>query len=161
MKITDGFTYLAEVKSLIQGYTDSLGRNLSFQNLNAELADLQKKYGFPAGRLLAAVADNGDVVGCVSYCRHSPSRCEMKRLYVLPAYRKEGVGQALLTEIVNLAAGYGYEEMVLDTLLPMESAIRLYRRNDFAEIPAYYENPMDDVLYFRRTLTPPQKGEEK
>ena len=85
----------------------------------------------------------------------------MKRLYVLPAYRKDGVGQTLLTEIVNLAAADGYEEMVLDTLLPMESAIRLYRRNDFAEIPAYYENPMDDVLYFRRTLTSPQKGEEK
>lgn len=48
MKITDGFTYLTEVKNLIQAYTDSLGRDLSFQNLNAELADLQKKYGFPA-----------------------------------------------------------------------------------------------------------------
>ena len=51
--------------------------------------------------------------------------------------------------------------MVLDTLLPMESAIRLYRRNGFEEISAYYENPMDDVLYFRRALTSPQKGEEK
>lgn len=161
MKITDGFTYLTEVKRLIVAYTDSLGRDLSFQNLSAELADLQKKYGFPAGRLLAAVADHGDVVGCVAYCRHSPSRCEMKRLYVLPAYRKEGVGQALLTEIVNLAEADGYEEMVLDTLLPMESAIRLYRRNGFEEISAYYENPMDDVLYFRRKLIPPQKGAEK
>ena len=161
MKITDGFIYLTEVKNLIQAYTDSLGRDLSFQNLNAELADLQKKYGFPAGRLLAAVADDGDVVGCVAYCRHSPSRCEMKRLYVLPDYRKDGVGQTLLTEIVNLAAADGYEEMVLDTLLPMESAIRLYRRNGFEEIPAYYENPMDDVLYFRRKLIPPQKGAEK
>ena len=157
MKITDGFTYLTEVKNLIQAYTDSLGRDLSFQNLNAELADLQKKYGFPAGRLLAAVADDGDVVGCVAYCRHSPSHCEMKRLYVLPDYRKDGVGQ----EIVNLAAADGYEEMVLDTLLPMESAIRLYRRNGFEEISAYYENPMDDVLYFRRALTSPKKGEEK
>ena len=100
MKITDGFTYLTEVKSLIVAYTDSLGRDLSFQNLNAELADLQKKYGFPAGRLLAAIADNGNVVGCVAYCRHSAVRCEMKRLYVLPAYRKDGIGQALLTEIV-------------------------------------------------------------
>ncbi|MCI7657621.1 GNAT family N-acetyltransferase [Anaerotignum sp.] len=161
MKIQDGFTYLTKVKGLIQAYTDSLGRDLSFQNLNTELADLQKKYGFPTGRLLAAVADDGDIVGCVAYCRHTSSRCEMKRLYVVPAYRKEGVGQALLTEIVNLAAADGYEEMVLDTLLPMESAIRLYRRNDFVEIPAYYENPMDDVLYFRRTLNPPQKGEEK
>ena len=161
MKITDGFTYLTEVKSLIVAYTDSLGRDLSFQNLSAELADLQKKYGFPAGRLLAAIADHGDVVGCVAYCRHSAVRCEMKRLYVLPAYRKDGIGQALLTEIVNLAAADGYEEMVLDTLLPMESAIRLYRRNGFEEIPAYYENPMDDVLYFRRKLIPPQKGAEK
>ena len=160
MKITDGFTYLTEVKSLIVAYTDSLGRDLSFQNLNAELADLQKKYEFPAGRLLAAVADDGDVIGCVAYCRHSSSRCEMKRLYVIPTYRKEGVGQTLLTEIINLAAADGYTEMVLDTRLPMESAIRLYRRNGFTEIPAYYENPMDDVLYFRRTLTPPQKGEE-
>lgn len=161
MKIQNGFTYLTEVKGLIQAYTDSLGRDLSFQNLNAELADLQKKYGFPAGRLLAAVAENGDVAGCVAYCRHSAERCEMKRLYVLPSYRKEGVGQALLTEIVNLATADGYEEMVLDTLLPMESAIRLYRKNGFEEIPAYYKNPMDDVLYFRRTLTPPQKGEQK
>ncbi|WP_302770891.1 GNAT family N-acetyltransferase [Anaerotignum lactatifermentans] len=160
MKIQDGFTYLAEIKSLIQAYTDSLGRDLSFQNLDAELADLQKKYGFPTGRLLAAVTESGDVMGCVAYYRHSPSRCEMKRLYVVPTYRKEGVGQALLTEIINLAAADGYTEMVLDTLLPMESAIRLYRRNGFTEIPAYYENPMDDVLYFRRTLTPPQKGEE-
>ena len=152
---------MAEVKSLIVAYTDSLGRDLSFQNLSAELADLQKKYGFPAGRLLAAVADHGDVVGCVAYCRHSAVRCEMKRLYVLPAYRKDGIGQALLTEIVNLAEADGYEEMVLDTLLPMESAIRLYRRNGFEEISAYYENPMDDVLYFRRKLIPPQKGAEK
>ena len=59
------------------------------------------------------------------------------------------------------AAADGYEEMVLDPLLPMESAIRLYRRNGFEEISAYYENPMDDVLYFRRALTPSQKGEEK
>ena len=29
MKITDGFTYLTEVKNLIQAYTDSLGRDLS------------------------------------------------------------------------------------------------------------------------------------
>lgn len=161
MKIQDGFTYLAEIKSLIQAYTDSLGRDLSFQNLDAELADLQKKYGFPTGRLLAAVTESGDVMGCVAYYRHSPSRCEMKRLYVLPAYRKDGIGQALLTEIINLAAADGYKEMVLDTLLPMESAIRLYRRNGFEEISAYYENPMDDVLYFRRKLIPPQKGAEK
>lgn len=161
MKIENGFCHLDTVQSLIRAYTDDLGRDLSFQNLETELADLTAKYGFPQGRLLAAVTDDGTVMGCVAYCRHSAKRCEMKRLYVLPAYRKDGIGQALLTEILHLAAADGYEEMVLDTLLPMESAIRLYRRNGFAEMPAYYENPMEDVLYFRRALTPPQKGEHK
>lgn len=158
MKIENGFFHVNSVQSLIRAYTDSLGRDLSFQNLAEELEDLTKKYGFPKGRLLAAVAENGTVMGCVAYCRHSAKRCEMKRLYVLPTYRKDGVGQALLTAIINLAAADGYEEMVLDTLLPMESAIRLYRRNGFEEIPAYYENPMSDVLYFRRVLFPTQKG---
>lgn len=109
---------------------------------------------------MAAVTENDDVVGCVAYCRYSPSRCEMKRLHVVPSYRKEGVGQALLTVIVNMTPADRYEEMVLDTLLPMESAIGLYRRNGFEEIPAYYENPMEDVLYFRRTLMPPRKEKE-
>ena len=152
MKITDGFTYLTEVKSLIVAYTDSLGRDLSFQNLSAELADLQKKYGFPAGRLLAAVADNGNVVGCVAYCRHSAVRCEMKRLYVKPSYQGQGIGQKLVETILLLAKDDGYSCMVLDTIEPLQSAIRLYKRFGFQETEPYYDNPMEDVIYMKKLL---------
>ncbi len=152
MEIKNGLLYLTEVKQLIVAYTESLGRDLTFQNLSEELDNLTAKYGPPNGHLLAAVAEDGTVIGCVAYHRHSPERCEMKRLYVLPEYRKDGTGQALITQILADAKAAGYQEMVLDTLHPMKSAIRLYRKNGFQEIPAYYHNPMSDVIYLGKKL---------
>jgi ribosomal protein S18 acetylase RimI-like enzyme len=42
--------------------------------------------------------------------------------------------------------------MVLDTLKPLKSAIHLYKKFGFEEIQAYYDNPMDDVIYMRLVL---------
>lgn len=77
----------------------------------------------------------------------------MKRLYVRPACRGQGIGQRLIEQIIAAARQEGYAEMVLDTLLPMQSAIRLYRSFGFREIPPYYNNPMPDVLYLRLALS--------
>ena len=48
IKIVDGKPYLAQVKELILEYIRWLGRDLSFQNLDKELAaiHLYKKHGF-------------------------------------------------------------------------------------------------------------------
>ena len=40
INIVDGKPYLDQVKELIQEYTQWLGRDLSFQNLDKELADI-------------------------------------------------------------------------------------------------------------------------
>lgn len=61
IKIIDGKPYLDQVKELIQEYTQWLGRDLSFQNLDKELADIAEKYTTPNGELLVAIDDN-DVV---------------------------------------------------------------------------------------------------
>lgn len=51
IKIIDGKPYLDQVKELIQEYTQWLGRDLSFQNLDEELADISEKYTAPNGEL--------------------------------------------------------------------------------------------------------------
>jgi ribosomal protein S18 acetylase RimI-like enzyme len=76
----------------------------------------------------------------------------MKRLYVKPEYRKLKAGRALAEAIINEARNDGYKEMVLDTLSPMQSAIKLYKSLGFIEIPPYYENPMEDVIYMKLEL---------
>ncbi|HML38201.1 MAG TPA: GNAT family N-acetyltransferase [Bacillota bacterium] len=152
MKITSGDSYVKEVKELIETYTVSIGRNLDFQNLDEELHDFPSKYSYPKGKLLAALSDEGEVIGCVAYTKKSDIRSEMKRLYVKPEYRNLKAGRALAEAIINEARKDGYKEMVLDTLAPMQSAIKLYKSLGFVEIPPYYDNPMEDVLYMKLEL---------
>ena len=75
IKIIDGKSYLDQVKGLITEYTQWLGRDLSFQDLDKELADIAEKYTAPNGELLVAVDDNDVVLGMVAYCQHSYTLC--------------------------------------------------------------------------------------
>ena len=153
MIIQDGKARLDEARELIKEYAARLNRDLSFQNMEAELADLAAKYTPPAGELLVAVDETNAVVGMVAYHRHSAERCEMKRLYVRPQARGARLGERLVGEIIRRARKAGYREMVLDTIAPLTSAIAIYRQAGFTECEPYYSNPMDDVIYLSKKLS--------
>ena len=125
--------------------------SISFQNIDDELKDPAKKYTAPEGKLLVAV-EGEDVLGMIAYHRHSDTRCEMKRLYVKPSCRGMKLGEKLIEELIAHARQAGYKEMVLDTIVPLQSAIHMYKKLGFAECEPYYHNPMPDVLYFRKEL---------
>lgn len=152
IKIVDGTNHIAEVRKLIIEYTKFLGRDLSFQSIDAELADLREKYAPPAGRLLCAQIDDGTITGCVAYHRHNSERCEMKRLFVREDYRDLHVGRMLIEAILHSAQSDGYREMVLDTITSLQGAIHLYKKFGFVETAPYYDNPMNDVIYMRKIL---------
>lgn len=158
IKIVDGKPYLDQVKTLIIEYTEKLGRDLSFQNIEEELANPAKKYTAPEGELLAALNDEGKVVGMVAYHRHSDTRCEMKRLYVQPGCRGEKLGERLIIQIIKQAGQAGFTEMVLDTVAPLQAAIHLYHKQGFEECEPYYANPMDDVIYMKLSLRQANRG---
>ena len=151
MVITDGKNYLDQVKELIIEYTERLNRDLSFQNLDAELDDIAKKYTAPNGEILVAL-ENETVLGMVAYHKHNDTRCEMKRLYVRPQARGTHLGEQLAKEIISHAALAGYKEMVLDTIEPLKAAVALYNKLGFEKCEPYYNNPMDDVIYMIRHL---------
>lgn len=152
MKIVSGEGYTKEITELIGEYNKSLGRDLSFQGFDEEIKDPAVKYSYPEGRLLCAVNDDGTVIGCVAYHRHDDRRCEMKRLFVKPRYRELHAGRQLIEAIIELAKSDGFEEMVLDTITPLQSAIHLYKKFGFEGCEPYYDNPMSDVVYMRKKL---------
>ena len=151
MDIRDGKDYIPQVTELIIEYTKRLGRDLTFQNIDAELENPAYKYTAPEGEILVAVEDD-QIIGMVAYHRHTNDRCEMKRLYVKPEARGLHLGDTLVKEIIAHAKGAGYKEMVLDTIVPLKAAISLYKKHGFEECEAYYHNPMDDVIYMRKAL---------
>ncbi len=133
------------VRALFLEYAQSLGFSLCFQGFDRELATLPGSYAPPRGRLL--IARDADVAGCVGLRPLDGGRCEMKRLYVRPACRGHGLGRRLAAAAIAEARAIGYPLMVLDTLESMAAARRLYAGFGFRKIPAYYDNPLDGVIY--------------
>ena len=151
IKILNGLNHLDEVNQLVMEYTKFLGRDLSFQDLDDELKDLSAKYAPPEGRLLCAAVED-KIIGCVAYHKHNSDRCEMKRLFVRASYREHHAGSKLIEAIINFARDDGFKEMVLDTITPLQSAIRLYKKFGFVECEPYYHNPFADVIYLKKFL---------
>ncbi len=138
-------------KHLIIAYTKFLGEDLSFQQIETELASLPKMYGGANGCLLLAEKD-GQLVGMVALRKKSETVCEMKRLFVLPTFSGFGIGKMLSIAIIEKAKEMGFREMVLDTLQRLVPALQLYKNLGFEEVDAYYENPLPAVVYMRLKL---------
>jgi ribosomal protein S18 acetylase RimI-like enzyme len=137
---------IERVRELFKEYETSLGIDLCFQNFEKELVNLPGDYAPPEGRLLVAV-DEPNIVGCVALRKLDPETCEMKRLYVRPAFRGKRIGKTLATTAIEQARHTGYRKMRLDTLPSMKQAIALYQSLGFKPIPPYRQNPIEGALY--------------
>lgn len=144
---------LDEVRTAFREYADWLGVNLAFQgDFEQELAGLPGKYAPPEGRLIVARSDNA-LAGTIALRTLGDGVCEMKRLFVRPAFRGNGLGRRLVERLIDEARAIGYQRMRLDTLASMTDAVKLYKATGFQVIPAYYFNPLPDVVYFEMGLT--------
>jgi ribosomal protein S18 acetylase RimI-like enzyme len=145
-----GEEHVPVVRALFEEYAAALGVDLAFQDFDRELAELPGDYAPPGGRLLIALEP--EPAGCVALRLYEPGVCEMKRLYVRPAYRGTGLGRRLAEAIVEAGREAGYERMRLDTMPAMEAARALYRSLRFVEIEAYRFNPVHGTTYFELRL---------
>jgi GNAT superfamily N-acetyltransferase len=143
----------ALVRLLLREYADWLATDLSFQNFEHELADLAEMYGPPGGRMLIA-EDGHEFAACVGLRRFDDSTCEMKRLYVRPAYRGVGLGRRLVLAIMAQGRALGYERMRLDTLAKMAEAQRLYKSVGFRPIPPYGAHAVPGTQFLEAELDP-------
>ena len=139
------------VEALFREYVASLDADISFQNVDDELAGLPGKYARPAGVVLVAW-EGEKAAGAIAYRMLEPGVAEMKRLYVRPAWRGTGLGRELANELIEDARQNGYRTIVLDTLASMGAARALYRDLGFAPIAPYYENPLPGVAYMALEL---------
>lgn len=149
--IKAAYNDLENIKLLFNEYTTMLGVNLTFQGYDEEIKNLPGKYALPYGRLYIAYYDN-KAAGCIALRKFENDGCEMKRLFVRPEYRHLKIGKKLVDKIIEDARELKYKYMVLDTLSNLHEAVSLYKKSGFQEVEAYYENPLDNVLYFKLEL---------
>ncbi len=148
---------LEATRALFREYAAQLGVDLCFQNFDDELASLPGEYAEPRGGALLLALVGGEPAGCgalralpdVDYA----NACEMKRLYVRPAFRRFGLGRLLVRALMDRGIQAGYSNLLLDTLDDMEAARGLYASLGFEEIAPYYFNPIPGAHYLRAALS--------
>jgi GNAT superfamily N-acetyltransferase len=93
-------------------------------------------------------------VGCGAVRRLDVSTAELKRMYVDPQVRGQGVGRALVESLEREARALGVTRIVLETGKRLAPAIRLYERLGYAPVPLFgeYLSSPDTSVCFGKSL---------
>ena len=135
---------LDEVRTILREYAEATGVDLQFQNFEHELATLAEFY--------VAIFLAEESAGCVALRHIDDSICEMKRLYVRPAFRGHNLGRRLAERVIDEARARGYKTMRLDTLPTMHDAMRLYESLGVRDIEPYRFNPIEGSRFMELNL---------
>jgi putative acetyltransferase len=108
----------------------------------------------------------------VAYCHTHPAGCgalrplegeieiaELKRIYVRPEVRRQGVARAILARLEQLAVESGYRTLRLETGNRQPEAVALYEAYGFVRIPPFGRfigNPVS--ICFEKPLPPPSRA---
>ena len=109
------------------------------------------------GSIAALIRDDNSDNRPVGYiCGQSVSdECELYRIAVLPAYRKQGAADRLMSYFLCKCRENGIKNVFLEVRCDNEPAKRLYEKHGFGEVGRrknYYTEPICDALIYKATL---------
>ena len=90
----------------------------------------------PVGVFLAAEID-GEPAGCGAWRALSPGVVEIKRVYVVPGFRRRGLAQVIVAALEDSAAQAGHGSVVLNTGHEQPEALALYAGLGYRPIGGY------------------------
>lgn len=122
---------------------------------------------FPPG---AAMPDNKPTpergIYLVCYIDEEPVACgalrpidtataEIRRMFVTSRARRNGIAKAILVELENRAAAFGYRSLRLETGVRQSAAMALYEQHGFRRIPPFGDYVSDPVsVCYEKHLAP-------
>ena len=88
------------------------------------------------GAIVVAWEDE-KAVGCGAVRLLDSQTAELKRMYIVPEYRRQGIAGAMLRFLENHAHALGAARIVLETVIDPPAAVALYRAAGYREIPKF------------------------
>lgn len=99
------------------------------------------------------VALDGDVVVGYAGSQSVMGETDMMNIAVSPAYRRQQIGERLVTELVVRLKEKGSHSLMLEVRASNIPAQKLYEKLGFVLVgsrPKYYRNPREDALILRK-----------
>ena len=96
---------------------------------------------------------NDEAVGCGAMKQYDDDTMEVKRMFVKPISRGNGIATIVLKEVENWAKELNFSKCILETGIKQPEAIALYQKNNYTQIPNYgqYET-VESSVCFEKTL---------
>jgi len=117
------------VRALVFGVLREFGFSPDPSGTDADLADLEAAY--MGGAFDVLIDAGGRIIGTVGLKALPESRCELRKMYLLPEYRGQGLGGRLLRHAVAHAREFGFTRIELETATALEAAQRMYESFGF------------------------------
>jgi len=96
---------------------------------------------------------NEKAVGCGAFKPFEADAVEIKRMFVRPENRGQGIAVAILRELENWAVELKFEFAVLETGKKQPEAIRLYEKSGYLPIPNYGQYAgMDNSVCLKKKI---------
>jgi N-acetylglutamate synthase-like GNAT family acetyltransferase len=120
--------------------------------LRRECSSLQDVYRSPGVFLIAD--RGGQPAGCAGLCALPSGRmAEVRRLYVRPAHRGNGIARTLISHAHHHAARHGITSLILDVLPARTAVISFYRQLGYTETEPFRAEPPVPMIYMERAVT--------
>ncbi len=122
---------------------------------DGEEHEFYNQFNSISGLRYALVAYQGaKPVGCGAIKEFDPTSMEVKRMYVLPETRGQGIASQILRELEKWAKQLDYKSCVLETGKRQPEAIALYTKNGYKFTPNYGQyQGVENSICFRKSLS--------
>jgi ribosomal-protein-alanine acetyltransferase len=111
-----------------------------------------------APKRLAFIVGEADGVAGFVIVRCDPDDWEIENVVVAAHWRRQGIGSNLVREVLHQALQDGATSVLLEVRENNQTARGLYEKLGFIEVgrrPNYYENPREDALLLKISLSIP------
>jgi ribosomal protein S18 acetylase RimI-like enzyme len=107
-----------------------VGGQAAANDSGLDMDDIQMAYLKPKGNHFWVAESEGQIVGMIGVMGGEGTG-EIRRLRVTKAFRRRGIGSALLEEAVTFCREQNYLKIALDTFVEREPAMRLFEKFKF------------------------------
>jgi len=136
-----------DIRRVVFSVLEEYDLTAEHETIDIDLRDIERDY-FARGGCFEVVIDEDDkIVGTVGLYPYDHGTCELRKMYLLPAYRGKGTGKKLMDRMLAKAKALGFQHMVLETSSKLVNAIAMYRRYGFTPTQHFPTCPRCDQAY--------------
>lgn len=125
---------------------------LGWEPLGADQDVMQVEQAYQStGGEFWVIEQAGQIVGTAAYYPHQrvPNAVEIRKMYLLPSVRRQGLGRFLLTQLEASIIAAGYRTIWIETATVLRAAVKFYEQAGYRATTGV-ETARCDLIYYKQ-----------